>query len=81
MPATVAVHERRGEGNGSNMSERTADIVRSHDLPRGRSCPEVGMAWLVVIILVVAVPVGLLVWARRTSDPPEGGDWGAAGGV
>jgi hypothetical protein len=61
------------------------------------------MVWLVVIILVVAVPVGLLVRSRRSGGagkagtdplanrdlgrqagpptPPEGGDWGGAGGL
>jgi hypothetical protein len=57
------------------MSERPADIVRSHDLPIGAvgPAPEVGVAWLLVIMLVVAVPVGLLVWTRRTHGVGKAG--------
>jgi hypothetical protein len=57
------------------MSERPADIVRSHDLPIRAvgPAPEVGMTWFVVIILIVAVPVGLLVWTRRTSGAGKPG--------
>jgi hypothetical protein len=40
MTATLVVHGRRGEANRENMSERPADIVRSHDLPTaGRVLP------------------------------------------
>ena len=31
------------------------------------------MTWFVVIILIVAVPVGLLVWTRRTSGAGKPG--------
>jgi hypothetical protein len=71
----VVVHGRRGEANGSNLSERPPDTVRSHDLLVGAVGPagEVGMEWLVVIMLVVAVPVGLLVWSRRARGAGEAG--------
>jgi hypothetical protein len=75
MPATLLVHGLPSEANGSNMSERPLDIVRSHDLPKDAAGParEVGMAWLVVIMLVVAVPLGLLVWTRRTGGAGKAG--------
>ncbi len=45
------------------------------------------MAWLVFLALVVAVPIGLLVWRRRDGGPGEDGtdphgnrDLGADGG-
>jgi len=39
----------------------------------GGLAAEVGMVWLGVIVLVVAVPVGLLVWLRSTRGQGDAG--------